>query len=82
MSLDPCIVGRRPGVIDMALVIKNLLRQSTWTTSVVHVRGHHQMLDQALKLFGIRSDSDPDVMNHTVFPFKRNKSAAHTMKCR
>lgn len=57
------IVGTRPEVIKMAPVIAELKLNSDRFCSVLCVTGQHrEMLDQALKVFGLIPDHDLDVM--------------------
>lgn len=58
------VIGTRPEAIKMAPVIKSLIDSSQDIESVVCVTGQHrEMLDQALKIFGIVPDYDLNVMN-------------------
>ncbi len=57
------VFGTRPEVIKMAPVIKELERPSSEIRSVTcSVGQHRQMLDQALRLFGITPDIDLNLM--------------------
>ena len=58
------VIGTRPEAIKMAPVIKSLMNHSGEVRSVVCVTGQHrEMLDQALKIFGIVPDYDLNLMN-------------------
>jgi len=58
------VIGTRPEVIKMAPVIKSLMNYSEEVESVVCVTAQHrEMLDQALKIFGIVPDYDLNLMN-------------------
>jgi UDP-N-acetylglucosamine 2-epimerase (non-hydrolysing) len=58
------VIGTRPEAIKMAPVIKSLEDYSDEVESVVCVTGQHrEMLDQALKIFGIVPDYDLNLMN-------------------
>lgn len=58
------VIGTRPEVIKMAPVIKSLMDYSEEVESVVCVTAQHrEMLDQALKIFGIVPDYDLNLMN-------------------
>jgi UDP-N-acetylglucosamine 2-epimerase (non-hydrolysing) len=58
------VIGTRPEAIKMAPVIKALMNCSEQIQSVVCVTGQHrEMLDQALKIFGIVPDYDLNLMN-------------------
>lgn len=58
------IIGTRPEAIKMAPVIKSLMNYSEEVESIVCVTGQHrEMLDQALKIFGIVPDYDLNLMN-------------------
>ena len=57
------IIGTRPEAIKMAPVIKSLMNYPEEVKSVVCVTGQHrEMLDQALKIFGIIPDYDLNLM--------------------
>lgn len=57
------VFGTRPEAIKLAPVIRELRRLSKRFRVVVLATGQHrQMLDQVLRLFGIRPDHDLDVM--------------------
>ena len=58
------VIGTRPEAIKMAPVIKSLMNYSEEVKSVVCVTAQHrEMLDQALKIFGIVPDYDLNLMN-------------------
>lgn len=58
------VIGTRPEAIKMAPVIKSLMNYSEEVESIVCVTGQHrEMLDQALKIFGIIPDYDLNLMN-------------------
>ena len=58
------VIGTRPEAIKMAPVIRCLRNYSEAVESVVCVTAQHrEMLDQALKIFGIVPDHDLDLMN-------------------
>ena len=58
------VIGTRPEAIKMAPVIKSLMDYSKEIESVVCVTAQHrEMLDQALKIFGIVPDYDLNLMN-------------------
>jgi UDP-N-acetylglucosamine 2-epimerase (non-hydrolysing) len=58
------VIGTRPEAIKMAPVIKSLMNYSEEIKSVVCVTAQHrEMLDQALKIFGIIPDYDLNLMN-------------------
>jgi UDP-N-acetylglucosamine 2-epimerase (non-hydrolysing) len=58
------VIGTRPEAIKMASVIDSLMNYSEEVKSVVCVTGQHrEMLDQALKIFGIVPDYDLNLMN-------------------
>ena len=58
------VIGTRPEAIKMAPVIQSLVNSSEGVESVVCVTGQHrEMLDQALKIFGIVPDYDLNLMN-------------------
>ena len=58
------VIGTRPEAIKMAPVIKSLMDYSEEIKSVVCVTAQHrEMLDQALKIFGIIPDYDLNLMN-------------------
>jgi UDP-N-acetylglucosamine 2-epimerase (non-hydrolysing) len=58
------VIGTRPEAIKMAPVIKSLMNYSEEVEPVVCVTGQHrEMLDQALKIFGIVPDYDLDLMH-------------------
>ncbi|MFH1386540.1 MAG: UDP-N-acetylglucosamine 2-epimerase (non-hydrolyzing) [bacterium] len=57
------VFGTRPEAIKMAPVIKELEKQAAGFTSIVVVTGQHrQMLDQVLRIFGIKPDHDLEIM--------------------
>ena len=57
------VIGTRPEAIKMAPVIKSLMSYPEEVKSVVCVTGQHrEMLDQALKIFGIIPDYDLNLM--------------------
>jgi UDP-N-acetylglucosamine 2-epimerase len=58
------VIGTRPEAIKMAPVIKSLMNYPEEIKSVVCVTAQHrEMLDQALKIFGIIPDYDLNLMN-------------------
>jgi UDP-N-acetylglucosamine 2-epimerase (non-hydrolysing) len=58
------VIGTRPEAIKTAPVIKSLMNYSEEIKSVVCVTAQHrEMLDQALKIFGIIPDYDLNLMN-------------------
>lgn len=58
------VIGTRPEVIKMAPVIKSLMNYPEEIESVVCVTAQHrEMLDQALKIFGIIPEYDLNLMN-------------------
>jgi len=58
------VIGTRPEAIKMAPVIKSLMNCSEQVQSVVCVTAQHrEMLDQALKIFGIVPNYDLNLMN-------------------
>src|SRR5579863_7655304 len=58
-----CVFGTRPEAIKMAPVVRSLRkRPNDFTTVVVVTAQHRQMLDQVMKLFGITSDHDLNIM--------------------
>jgi UDP-N-acetylglucosamine 2-epimerase len=60
-----CVFGTRPEAIKMAPVIGALERHPDLFETVVCVTGQHrEMLDQMLRLFGLRPRYDLDVMKH------------------
>lgn len=63
------IFGTRPEAIKLAPVLRELRHRPEGIVSLVCVTGQHrQMLDQALRLFGIRTDYDLDVMAENQSP--------------
>lgn len=57
------VIGTRPEGVKMAPVVAELARRPDRCRSLVVSTGQHrQMLDQVLRLFGIRPDADLDVM--------------------
>lgn len=58
------VIGPRPEAINMASVMKTLAMYLEKVKSIICVTGQHrQMLDQALKTFGIVPDHDLNLMN-------------------
>ena len=57
-----CIVGTRPEAIKMAPVILALKNESWADVRVLATAQHREMLDQILELFGIKPDSDLNIM--------------------
>jgi UDP-N-acetylglucosamine 2-epimerase (non-hydrolysing) len=55
-------MGTRPEAIKLAPVIDALQRREDLRTTVVSTGQHREMLDQVVRLFGIRVDEDLDVM--------------------
>ena len=56
------VFGTRPEAIKMCPVINELKTRKTLQTTVCVTGQHRQMLDQALKTFGVAPDYDLDVM--------------------
>ena len=56
------VFGTRPEAIKMAPIIRLLTQTSGVETRVCVTAQHRQMLDQALELFGIKTDYDLDLM--------------------
>lgn len=57
-----CFFGTRPEAIKMAPVVKRLKEDPRFNVHLTVSAQHRQMLDQALKIFGLKSDSDLNVM--------------------
>lgn len=57
-----CVVGTRPEVVKMAPVVLALRRNGSWRVQVLATAQHRDMLDQALRMFGIVPDLDLDAM--------------------
>jgi len=57
-----CVVGTRPEAIKMAPIIQRLKKESWADTRVLATAQHREMLDQVLDLFGIKPDTDLDIM--------------------
>ncbi|MFH0908184.1 MAG: UDP-N-acetylglucosamine 2-epimerase (non-hydrolyzing) [bacterium] len=58
-----CVVGTRPEAIKMAPVILELQRRAdSFETTVMATAQHREMLDDVMKVFGIRPDIDLDIM--------------------
>jgi len=61
-----CIFGTRPEAIKMAPVLRELQKKiDIFKTVVVVTAQHRQMLDQVLKLFGLHSDYDLNIMQES-----------------
>ncbi len=61
-----CIFGTRPEAIKMAPVLRELQKKKDiFKTVVVVTAQHRQMLDQVLKLFGLHSDYDLNIMQES-----------------
>lgn len=58
-----CVVGTRPEAIKLAPVIKRLKEQHKICSNVVSTAQHREMLDQVLRIFGIRPDIDLNIMD-------------------
>lgn len=56
------IFGTRPEAIKLAPVIDELRKRDGIETRVVITAQHREMIDQVLKIFGIRPDVDLDIM--------------------
>lgn len=57
-----CIIGTRPEVIKMAPIIFKL-QESAWArVIIINTAQHRSLLDDMLQLFGIKPDSDLDIM--------------------
>src|SRR6185436_18198120 len=58
------VIGTRPEAIKMAPVVKALMNYPEEVKTIVCVTAQHrEMLDQALKIFGIVPDYDLNLMN-------------------
>lgn len=57
-----CVFGTRPEAIKMAPLVKRLLKDTRFKTTVCVTGQHREMLDQVLSLFEITPDFDLDVM--------------------
>ena len=58
-----CVVGTRPEAIKMAPVILELKRRTdAFETTVMATAQHREMLDDVMKVFGIRPDIDLNIM--------------------
>ena len=55
-------VGTRPEVIKMAPLVMELRDRSNLHVSLVSTSQHREMLDQALRVFGLKPDFDLDIM--------------------
>ncbi len=63
------VFGTRPEAIKMAPVVRELERHPDLLVSRVCITAQHrQMLDQALRVFGVRPDHDLDVMQEDQSP--------------
>lgn len=56
------IIGTRPDIIKMAVVISKLEKHPLVSLSVITTAQHRQMLDQMLKVFSISVDFDLNIM--------------------
>lgn len=56
------VVGTRPDAVKMAPVVKLLQEDPDFRPILVATAQHREMLDQVLRLFGLRPDVDLDVM--------------------
>jgi UDP-N-acetylglucosamine 2-epimerase (non-hydrolysing) len=56
------VMGTRPEAIKLAPVVAALRRRKGLRTSVCATAQHRELLDRALKLFGLKPDFDLDVM--------------------
>ncbi len=52
------VMGKRPEAIKMAMLVRALSDQSAFDVKVCATAQHRQMLDSALKVFGIVPDYD------------------------
>jgi UDP-N-acetylglucosamine 2-epimerase (non-hydrolysing) len=57
-----CIIGTRPEAIKMAPVISALKKEKLINIRVLVTGQHREMLDQVLKIFGIKPDVDLNLM--------------------
>lgn len=58
------VIGTRPESIKMAPLIHEMMRRPSWCIPSVCVTAQHRsMIDEPLKLFGIKSDYDLDLMS-------------------
>jgi UDP-N-acetylglucosamine 2-epimerase (non-hydrolysing) len=57
-----CAIGTRPEAIKMAPVVSALAKRRSFSVRVCVTAQHREMLDQALRLFGLRPHIDLDVM--------------------
>jgi len=62
MKRITCILGTRPEAIKFAPVILALREHPRLRAHVCVTAQHRQMLDQALEIFGVKADSDLDLM--------------------
>src|SRR5208282_4684365 len=56
------VLGTRPEAIKLAPVIRGLQQHGRFSVTVCATSQHREMLDQALQVFGIRSDWDLGLM--------------------
>lgn len=56
------VIGTRPEVVKMAPIVRELAAHEKISSRVVVTAQHRDMLDQALRVFGIQPDYDFDVM--------------------
>ncbi len=56
------VVGTRPEVIKMAPLVSALRASTTFAPVLVSTGQHREMLDQALRVFGLRPDVELDLM--------------------
>ncbi len=62
------VFGTRPEAIKMAPVVRELQRHPDFVARVCVTAQHREMLDQVLRLFGIRPDYDLNVMAENQTP--------------
>ncbi len=59
------VFGTRPDTIKLAPIILRLQQEHAWCRVIsIATAQHRQMLDQVLKVFGIRPEYDLDIMKH------------------
>jgi len=56
------VFGTRPEAIKMAILIKEIQKQTNFIAKICVTRQHNEMLNQVLNLFGIVPDYDLDIM--------------------
>ncbi len=62
------VMGTRPEAIKLAPVVRELARSRGARTLIVAAAQHRAMLDDALKVFGLRPDSDLNLMRRGQTP--------------